>query len=75
MTTDEMILERLRTLPPDKQSEVSDFVEFLHQRNAPSKPLRNPRGIWKGLCADITLEEFRELRREMWGDFPREISS
>lgn len=39
---EEIILENLRQLPPDKQQEVLDFTEFLRQKTAqklsPAKP-------------------------------------
>jgi hypothetical protein len=61
-------------LPPDKQHEVCDFAEFLHERSHAGRPLKDPEGIWKGRCADITLDEIKEVRREMWGNFPREVA-
>jgi hypothetical protein len=30
--SDEELLEKIKSLPPDKLSEVEDFVDFLHQR-------------------------------------------
>lgn len=32
-------------------------------------PRKSLRGLWKGL--DITDEDIAEIRREMWGNFPR----
>lgn len=73
MSTEEAVIEKLRALPPDKQREVLDFVEFLHQRTARKRPRRSIEGIWADLgIADITEEEIAEARREMWGKFPRE---
>ncbi|MBW4631438.1 MAG: DUF2281 domain-containing protein [Iphinoe sp. HA4291-MV1] len=72
MTIEQTILNNLRDLPPEKQQEVLDFVEFLKTKS-PSKG--NRRNI-KGLCADlsvrITEEDIAQARREMWGNFPRE---
>jgi hypothetical protein len=39
---EEIILENLRQLPPDKQQEVLDFTEFLRQRTAPKLPAAKP---------------------------------
>jgi len=50
-----------------------DFAEFLRERSQARKPLKDPEGLWKGHCADITLDEMKEVRREMWGNFPREV--
>jgi hypothetical protein len=33
-------------------------------------PPRSLRGIWKGL--DVTDDDIEEVRKEMWGGFPRE---
>ncbi|WP_088891251.1 DUF2281 domain-containing protein [Leptolyngbya ohadii] len=39
---EEIILENLRQLPPDKQQEVLDFTEFLRQRITPKLPAAKP---------------------------------
>jgi hypothetical protein len=31
------------------------------------------RGLWAGLNNHITEEDIAEARREMWGNFPRDI--
>lgn len=72
MSIEQAILENLRVLPPEKQQEVLDFVEFIKSKSR-SKVAR--RSI-KGLCADlgvhITAEDIAQARREIWGNFPRE---
>jgi hypothetical protein len=35
MTTEQMLLEKWRSLPPNKQQEVFNFVNFLHSTNVP----------------------------------------
>ncbi|MBI5498827.1 MAG: DUF2281 domain-containing protein [Deltaproteobacteria bacterium] len=72
MTTWEMIAERAKELPPEKQQEVLDFVEFVRARARGKKPLRSPEGLCADLGIDITEEDIAQARREMWGDFPRE---
>ncbi|MGB9336507.1 MAG: DUF2281 domain-containing protein [Candidatus Acidiferrales bacterium] len=73
MTIEEQVLEKLRDLPPDKQKEVLDFVDFLKQKNGTKKPLKSLRGLWADLNIHITEEDIAEARREMWGKFPRDI--
>lgn len=34
----ELIQQRLQSLPPDKQAEIYDFVEFLVARSTPIEP-------------------------------------
>ncbi len=74
MTIEEQLLQKLRDLPPDKQKEVLDFVEFLKEKNGTAKTRRSLRGLWKDLNIQITEEDIAEARREMWGNFPRDIS-
>ena len=75
MKIEQAVLERLKQLPPDKQLEVLDFAEFLRQKNghAPKQPLRSLEGIWADLNVKITEEDIAQARREMWGNFPRDI--
>ena len=74
MTIEQQVLEKLRDLPPEKQKEVLDFVDSLKAQNAPKAPLRSLRGLWADLNIHITEEDIAEARREMWGNFPRDIS-
>ena len=74
MTIEQQVLEKLRELPPEKQQEVLDFADFLKEKNGAKKPLRSLRGLWKDLKIEITEEDIAQGRREMWGNFPRDIS-
>ena len=61
MKTESDLLETLRLLPPEKRSEVFDFVEFLHQRNSRPQNSR-PFGLCKG---EFTVpEDFDEALPE-----------
>jgi hypothetical protein len=73
MTIEEQVLEKLRGLPPEKQREVLDFVESLKEKNGTKTPRRSLLGLWADLNIDITEEDIAEARREMWGNFPRDI--
>jgi hypothetical protein len=72
VSTAELIAEKMKALPADKQAEVLDFIEFLRAQYAERRPLRSLRGLWKDLNGDITEEDLAEARREMWANFPRE---
>lgn len=73
VTIEQQVLEKLRDLPPDKQKEVLDFVDFLKERKETTGPRRSLLGLWKDLNIHITEEDIAEARREMWGNFPRDI--
>jgi hypothetical protein len=74
MTIEQQVVEKLRVLPPEKQQEVLDFVDSLKEKNGgPKKPRRSLLGLWADLNIHITEEDIAEARREMWGNFPRDI--
>jgi hypothetical protein len=39
MTVEQILLEKWRSLPPDKQQEVFDFVEFLSWHSTSKHPV------------------------------------
>ena len=73
MSLEQAVVDRVRALPPDKQQEVLDFAEFLHQKAAVKRPRRSLEGLWADLGPPVTADEIAEARREMWGNFPREF--
>ena len=73
MTIEQQVIEKLRELPPEKQKEVLEFVDSLQQKNGDKMPRRSLLGLWADLNTHITEEDIAEARREMWGNFPRDI--
>lgn len=74
MTIEQQVLEKLRELSPDKQKEVLEFVDSLKHQGEPPKKLRSLEGLLEDLNIDITEEDIAQARKEMWGNFPRDIS-
>ena len=66
MTIEQQVLEKLR--------EVLEFLESIKEKNGDGKPRRSLLGLWSDLDIRISEEDIREARREMWGDFPREVA-
>lgn len=50
-----------------------DFVEFPKAKDGPKKPRKSLLGLWADLDIHITEEDIAQARREMWGNFPRDI--
>jgi hypothetical protein len=73
LSIEQAVLEKLRALPPERQREVLDFVESLEKQIALRRPLRSPKGLLADLDFDITEEDIAQARKEMWGNFPREL--
>ena len=73
MTLAEEIRKQLDALPPEKQGEVLDFIEFLQQRSGPSRSVRKRSlkkhpafGSWKHRKINA-IKYQRNLRAE-WGN-------
>ncbi len=73
MTTEEMVLDKFRALPPDKKQEALEFVESLSKKSREKRPYPSLYGLWADLGIDISEEDIAEARREMWGNFPRDF--
>lgn len=73
MTIAEQVLDKLRDLPLEKQKEVLEYVDSLATDASAAKPRRSLLGLWADLNVHITEEDIAEARREMWGNFPRDI--
>jgi hypothetical protein len=73
MSIEQVVLEKLRQLPLEKQQEALDFVAFLESRQTVPFPRHNPIGLLADLNVDVTAEDIAEARREMWDNFPRDI--
>lgn len=63
------VLGKLLELPPDKQEEVLDFIEFLHQKVAAKQPRQSLKGLWSTLELAVSEEDITLARQEMWGNF------
>lgn len=74
MTIEQKVIEKLRELPPEKQREVLEFLESTKEKNGDGKPRRSLLGLWSDLNIRISEEDIRETRREMWGNFPRDLA-
>jgi hypothetical protein len=70
VTIEEEILEKVRTLPPAKKTEVLEYVSGLEVGKRP--PFKSPKGILADLDFTLTEEDLAEARREMWANFPHD---
>ena len=65
-------------LPDEALSDLADIVQRLvlkyqsEEEKPPFKPVYFPEGISKG--DDVSPEAIREMRREVWANFPRDLS-
>jgi hypothetical protein len=74
MSREEAILEAIREIAPDKEKDILDRAEQITtQPQGRKKPLPSLDGIWADLKIDLSEEDLREARREMWKNFPRDF--
>ncbi len=66
------IIDKVKTLPDDKQQEVLDFIEFIQQKAGVTRPRRSLKGLWADLGAKISEEDITEVRRKIQDNFLRE---
>ena len=66
MNIEQDVVAKLRVLPPERQREVLDFVEFLQQKSIPTRARRSSMGLWADLAIDLTDEDIAAARHEMW---------
>jgi len=72
MTLTEAVIEKVKALPVNRQQEVLDFAEFLESKEAPKTSRRSLRGIWADERSDLTEEDLREARNEMWRGYTKD---
>ena len=75
MTSEEVLLEKFKVLPVNHQQELLDFAEFLEKKVADKKPRVSLKGIWADLNVNITEEDIREARNEMWRGYTKDTEN
>ncbi len=75
MSREEALLEAIREVAPDKAQEILDRAGQIEAKplERPRKPLPDLYGICADLPLDLSEEDFRALRKEMWKNFPRDF--
>lgn len=74
MSIEKSAIERLESLTPEQQLALLEFLNSLADTNRPKGPRRSLRGLLADLGVSISEKDIEEARREMWGNFPRDIS-
>jgi len=72
MTSEEVLLEKFKGLPVNRQRELLNYADSLEDTEVEKKPRRKLYGALADLNTRITEEDIREVRKEMWKNFSRE---
>ena len=57
MSLEELVLEKFRELPPDKQKRLLEYLQTLQADQRPGKALNSLAGLWANDGINITEED------------------
>jgi hypothetical protein len=72
MTSEEVLLEKIKVLPPDLRKKAIEFVDSLQDEARKKSPRVSLKGIWVGMNVNVTEEDIREARNEMWRGYTKD---
>ncbi|CAN5384790.1 hypothetical protein BH10ACI1_BH10ACI1_31180 [soil metagenome] len=72
MVSEEVLLEKIKVLPPDLMQKAIEFVESLQKEAQKKTPRVSLKGIWADMDVNITEEDIREARNEMWRGYTKD---
>jgi len=65
MTSEEVLFQKIKVLPPDLKQKAIEFVDSLQSEAQKKTPRRSLKGALADLNIKITDEDIREARNEM----------
>ena len=75
MTSEEVLLKTFKILPTSRKQELLDYAKILEQKEAVKKPRVSLKGIWADFDVNITAEDIREARNEMWRGYTKDTEN
>ena len=72
MTSEEVLLQTFKVLPTNRKQELLDYAKTLEQKEAVKRPRRSLKGALADLRFNLTEEDLREARNEMWRGYTRD---
>lgn len=66
------VMSKLRRLPPERQREVLDFVEYLALKSPTPDQRQTIEGIFADVGVSLSADEIDQVRKEAWSGYPRE---
>ena len=73
-TYDEIEAQAVRLSMVEKVRLMKTLAALIENDLSPGeqRPRKSLHGLWADLNVDVSEEDIQEMRREMWGNFPRE---
>jgi hypothetical protein len=72
MSVAEILIEKVRVLPLEKQREVLEYIERIATAPNRSAARVDPEGALADQPSALELKDFEQARRELWADTPPE---
>lgn len=75
MISEEVLLEKIKVLPPNLKQKALDYVEALQKRAVPSQERKSYKGALAHLNIKFTEQDLREARNEMWRGYTKDTEN
>ena len=75
MISEEVLLEKIKVLPPKLKQKAIEYVEFLQSEAVPKEKRRSLKGSLAHLNIKFTEEDLREARNEMWRGYTKDTEN
>jgi len=75
MTTEEILLQKIKVLPPSLRQKAIEFIDSLQNEAATKQKRKSLKGALAHLNIKISDEDIREARNEMWRDYTRDTEN
>jgi Protein of unknown function (DUF2281) len=75
MTSEEVLLEKIKVLPPNLKQEAIHFVEFLESKITFPNKRKSLKGSLSHLNIKISDADIREARNEMWRGYTKDTEN
>ncbi len=72
MISEEVLLEKIKVLPPNLKQKAIDYVESLQGEAAPPLKRKSVKGSLSHLNIKLTDEDIRQARNEMWRGYTKD---
>jgi hypothetical protein len=75
MTSEEVLLEKFKVLPPDLKQKAIEFVDSLQSKAKTNQKRKTLKGALAHLNIKITEEDIRQARNEMWRGYTKDTEN
>ncbi len=72
MTSEEVLIAKIKILPPNLKQEALHFVEFLETKIQAKAKRKSLKGSLSHLNVKITDKDINEARNEMWRGYTKD---